>query len=133
MLPHLILWLPRPLRNLAVLPFHLNQIDNLVPHGVRIHIEDRHRSLNLVQTVIHLTVLQWKNYKIINQRFPQLQDMKSTVNLAKLLQKVESIRHLACPGYNPERTDIPWAQLVMLPESYDTFPSDTFRRTISPT
>jgi len=53
--------------------------------------------------------------------------MESVVDLAELDWQIQSIRHLAHPGYDPERSDESRAQLAPLPESNDAFPRRHFQ------
>ena len=86
-----------------MLPLHLHKLHLFVTKNLSFPIQNQNGPLNLVQTLIHLNVVQRNNCGLVSDTLLKLRHMEGVVNLAKLVWQDQTVSHLAHLGKNPTR------------------------------
>ena len=107
--PHLILWLLSPFGAFSMLPLHIHQLHLIVTKNLSLPIQNYNGSLNILQVLIHLNVVQRDKYSLGSDTLPKLGHMEGVIDPTQLIRKVQSISKLANSGINLERTNKSWS------------------------
>ena len=88
MLTLLHLELPGPFGTLSMLLLDLDQRNHFIAQSLRLPIQYCHRSLNIIQSVIILNIIQGDNHGVINHILLKLRNKKGIVDLVELIRKI---------------------------------------------